>query len=247
MISELKRLNHLKKIIDFIKSEGGSATWTKIKRYSEVPDDFVSDCVEFGRNNGYIVCGDYNVYSIIKDVNIGEENFYKAINYSIYNLWKKEKFQENEYYIENTSRVDSKIAGPWTRPDLTLVSYRRYPWTIGEEFDVVSFEVKKPETSNVLAVFEALSHRTAATRSYAVFPIDENTWESSDPAQAARVRDECSKHGVGLILVEKIFENPTAKHVIRAQRNEIDHEKCSDFLQAVMSSNGKNKIATWKR
>jgi len=126
------------------------------------------------------------------------------------------------------------------------VSHKKFPWTIGTEFDVVTFEVKTPATANVLAVFEALSHVTAATRAYVVFPVEEVEWEASNPAQARRVKDECVRHGVGLILVSSVTTTPVAKHVLKALRREIDHEKCSDFLDAVVSDEGKKRISQWK-
>jgi hypothetical protein len=106
--------------------------------------------------------------------------------------------------------------------------------------------VKRPDTANVLAVFEALAHATVATRAYVVFPTSLAEWESSDPEQAVRVRDECSRHGVGLILIEDLLGGASPGHVIRARRREIDHEKCSAFLEAVLSPEGKNKISEWK-
>lgn len=97
-----------------------------------------------------------------------------------------------------------------------------------------------------MAVFEALSHTSAATKAYVVFPIDAGMWTKTAPDQESRVKDECSKHGVGLILVESASSTPKPLHVIKARRREIDHERSSDFLGAVLSSSGKERIAKWK-
>jgi hypothetical protein len=110
----------------------------------------------------------------------------------------------------------------------------------------VTFEIKRPDSANVLAVFEALSHAAAATRAYVVFPLDAETWARSNPAQERRVRDECVRHGVGLILVDTRSTPPEAQHLLKAARREIDHEKCSGFLDAVVSVEGKRRISEWK-
>jgi hypothetical protein len=76
--------------------------------------------------------------------------------------------------------------------------------------------------------------------------MGEQAWIKRDPAQAQRVRDECLRHGVGLILIDGAHSDPQPVHPIRAQRKEIDHERCSSFLAAVMSEKGKDQIARWK-
>lgn len=106
--------------------------------------------------------------------------------------------------------------------------------------------MKRPDSANVLAVFEALAHVTAATRAYVLFPMSIAEWDRDYGEQAKRVKDECARHGVGLILIEDPFGEPKPVHVHRALRREIDHEKCSSFLEAVLSSDGKNRIAQWK-
>jgi hypothetical protein len=212
-------------------------------------DDHIFDAaLAHGHINGIIAIEKYNYVRKLGEVKVLEEAYYDTIENSISVLWRGNADHQNkpDFYIENTSRKDAKIVGPWTRPDLTLVSYRKFPWTIGHEFEVVTFEVKRPDCCNVLAVFEALSHASVATRAYVVFPIDADAWAKADAAQERRVKDECSRHGVGLILVENVAYDPRPLHIITAQKREIDHEKCSDFLGAVLSEEGKTKISGWK-
>jgi hypothetical protein len=204
------------------------------------------EAAQYGCEIKVLRCGERNYYRALKTYVIPEEGYYDAVEKALRDLWTREGWENNQIYLENTSRRDSKIEGPWTRPDFTLVSYKKFPWTIGYEFDVVTFEVKRPDTANVLAVFEALAHVTAATRGYVVFPVSAETWTKASPEQERRVRDECSKHGIGLILISDIFGQPDVHHIIKASRKEIDHEKCSGFLEAVVSPEGKNRISQWK-
>ena len=227
-------------------SNGEAMSKTKIKNQLQLAENAVAAALEYGCNGKFLQKSQYNFYTIKKDFAISEERFYPAVAMGIKRLWSSENFHENEYFLEETARRDSKIVGRWTRPDFTLVSHKKFAWTIGHEFDVVTFEVKRPDSCNVLAVFEALSHATAATRAYVVFPIDAAEWAASDPAQEARVKDECSRHGVGLILVENVYLNPQPVHVIKAQKREIDHERCSNFVDAVLSQDGKQRISSWK-
>ena len=237
---------YLDRIIRPIRSNGEGMSKTKIRNQLQLTDDLVQTALDYGFDEKFLGKGEYNVYSIKKDFSINEERFYPAVETRLKRLWLAENFHENEYYLEETARKDSKISGRWTRPDFTMISHKKFAWTIGHEFDVVTFEVKRPDSCNVLAVFEALSHATAATRTYVVSPIDASDWAKSDPAQEARVKDECSRHGVGLILIENVYIEPQPLHLIKAQKREIDHERCSNFLDAVVSSDGKQRISTWK-
>jgi hypothetical protein len=229
-----------------LEEAGKPLTATKLKRSLGLPDKIFDDATNFGCSNKIVKWSSRNFYTALRPFVVPEEAYYETVKTSLEALWREERYEATEFYVENTSRRDSKIVGPWTRPDLTLVSYKRFPWTIGPEFDVVTFEIKRPENANVLAVFEALSHASAATRAYVVFPVDPDDWRSANPAQEKRVRDECVRHGVGLVLVGRKKGTVVTHHLIKAARREIDHEKCSDFLEAVLTAAGKKQISAWK-
>lgn len=242
----LETLYLLDQIVKTINTSGAALTRTKISRVLGKDPKDLNSAFEYGCEKKILTWSEGNWYNVKNAFTIAEDAFYSAAETGLKKLWQDENFHENEFLIENTSRKDSKIVGPWTRPDLTLISHKKYPWTIGREFDVVTFEIKRPDSCNVIAVFEALSHATAATKAYAVFPVDQATWRRENPAQEGRVMDECSRHGIGLILIEDVYVAPRAVHLIKAQKREIDHVRCSDFLGAVMSEDAKSKLSEWK-
>ncbi|WP_374422343.1 hypothetical protein [Paracoccus sp. (in: a-proteobacteria)] len=242
----LKTTENLVKILSFVRDGGGTATKTKIRNWLGLSEDDVWAAIVYGEELKCLRAEGQGYYKFLKDFVIGEEAFYPVVEEAVRSLWAKEGWAQDQYYIENTARKDSKIVGPWTRPDFTLVSHRKYPWTIGWEFDVVTFEVKRPDNCNVLAVFEALSHASTATRAYVVFPIDAEKWSKEYPEQEVRVKDECTRHGIGLILIEDVYNKPRPVHVVKAQKREIDHERCSNFLGSVITEKGRQKISMWK-
>ncbi|MBX9861060.1 MAG: hypothetical protein K2Y20_15935 [Sphingomonas sp.] len=243
---KLAMLEHLRNIVLTIEDAGEPVTATKLKRILNLGDTDFDEAANYGRSNKILKWYPRNFYTALKSYVVPEDAYYDWIMAGIKELWLKDGYHQSDYYIENTSRRDSKIQGQWTRPDLTLVSHKKFSWTIGTEFDVVTFEVKRPESANVLAVFEALSHASAATRAYVVFPVEPRTWQTENPAQERRVKDECVRHGVGLILISNVKGEPIAHHLLKAARRQIDHEKCSDFLDAVVSLPGKKRISEWK-
>ncbi len=243
-VTELRTLECLALLVETLGSE--RITLNTLKNKVSCDNDLVNVAVEEGISRKVIHRESYNYLSVKRPFVVSEEAYYDAVEMSIKLLWQSEGYKEGEFYLERTARKDSKIEGQWTRPDFTLVSHKKFRWTIGFEFDVVTFEVKRPDAANVIGVFEALSHSAAATRSYVLFPMKKTDWEKKNLAQASRVRDECGRHGVGLILVKDIAGSPRAEHEIRARRREIDHEKASGFLGAVLSEDGLGQIAQWK-
>jgi len=245
-MTTLSVLSALKEVSEYIKAEGKNISKTVLKRYVVQDISTLEEALAVGTKNGCIKRHHNEMYSFSKDLSIKEESYYDTVNSCITSLWKAEGHADKEFYVENTSRSDSKIIGPWTRPDFTLVSHKKFSWTVGYEFDVVTFEVKRPENCDVLAVFETLSHAGAATRAYVVFPVDPIEWATKEPAQEKRVRDECFRHGVGLIFISDPGNAANPSIAIKAVKRAIDHKKCSDFIDAVLSAPGKAQISEWK-
>jgi len=239
-------LTCLKNIVDALQSRGEPLTATTLKRYHNCESPYFDEAANYGHDIKVIRWGSHNKFTLLKEWQIPESFYYESCKNALQDLWGQFGFHSNEYYIEKTAKSDSRIAGPWTRPDLTLISHKRFEWTIGSEFDVVTFEVKRPDSCNVLAVFEALAHASAATKAYAVFALPEVAWRTRYAEQAPRVVEECGRHGVGLIFIDDPLGTATAVHHLPAQRRQIDNEKSSSFLDAVLNNNGKGLISKWK-
>lgn len=233
-MSDLQTKIKLLQIISFIKSRGGNCSWTVINNHSRVEDAW--PIIEFGVKNGIFEKGAGNFYSIKSDnYSITEYDYYpfieKGLNYLFYEGRKKSASET--FHIEITARSDSKIIGRWTRPDLVVVSSKKFPYIPTNEFDIITFEVKRPEDVTVLAVFEALAHRSAASLSYVVFPVNQSKFSDADES-LQRVMYECANHGVGLICINDVFDDKSFKIIIEARRQELDKARGSEFLSAVI-------------
>lgn len=242
---DLRDKTDLRRVVEYIKSEGGSASRTKISRYVTISSD-LAKILKYACDKEVLKQESNNVYRYISDFKIDEYSYYDACIVSISKLWSFKGYSDDEKYIENTSRTDSKIVGKWTRPDITLVSHKKFPYTIGQEFEIVTFEVKTPESIDVLAVFEALSHSSVTTRSFVVFPGDDEQWDAIAAGQRERILEECARHGIGLIHIKNAAAEPIAVQVLDARKREIDHERSSNFLGSVLGKSGTERIAKWK-
>ncbi|MFN3809596.1 MAG: hypothetical protein ACK4S6_03165 [Roseateles asaccharophilus] len=102
-----------------------------------------------------------------------EAELYEPIANVLRNNWSKEQGFDN-YLVEVTAKQGSRATGgKWTRPDVTVVGYKTFPYLPGRYLEVISFEVKPTSTLDITAVYEALAHRRSATRAYVVGHVPE--------------------------------------------------------------------------
>lgn len=232
---------HLKlraqQVIDYMSNnlnKESTCSWSKIKRYSNVEN--VDDVVEFCLSAGFIENTGYNNYKIVtKNISTSESDLYDFVQDGLKILFydKKRRFDGEVFKIHMTAWADSKIAGKWTRPDVIITSKKKIPFIPGEEFDIITFEVKKSESVNVLAVFEALAHRSAASLSYVVFPVNESEFKIASEINQ-RIMFECAKYGIGIVCINDLFDKSSFVEVLEAQRHDLDKARASDFLRAVL-------------
>jgi hypothetical protein len=243
-------------IIKAIKENEGPLTIKYLSKNIEfygnkgVDIDTIKSVVNFGIENEIFEIFPFNYVGMTdkgknQSLQIGEYEYYETVENSLRNLWSKYEYKDHQFIIEKTASTDSKIAGPWTRPDFTIISNRKFSYIPKSDFEIVTFEVKRPDSANVLSVFEALSHLNVATKSYVVFPINEHEWLKNSEKQAIRVKEECSRHGIGLILIENPVTNPAPRALVTPIKREIDPQKSSDFINAVLSKQSLATISTW--
>ncbi|OZD27781.1 hypothetical protein CH247_21140 [Rhodococcus sp. 06-156-3b] len=74
--------------------------------------------------------------------------------------------------VENTAaQGQRRTGGRWSRPDIVLVRVKEFKFVPGTFLEVQTFEVKPFTQLDVLAVYEALAHRRAATHSWVALQV----------------------------------------------------------------------------
>lgn len=138
--------------------------------------------------------------------------------------------------VEITAQQGGRsTGGRWTRPDLALVVLRKFPYVPGVYLDVITFEVKPADAIDALAVFEALSHRSAATYSYVIFNVPKNLKEDVRVSLSA-VRDTAVQHGIGLITAEHPSDYETWDEIVSPQRHSPDPATVNEFIRTQLSN-----------
>jgi hypothetical protein len=154
-----------------------------------------------------------------------------------------------DFVVEITARQGRRdTGGRWTRPDLTIVSSTTLMFYPTKIFDVTTFEVKPTDMFDVTAVYEALSHRRAATRSYVLVHIpQEQQQQGTVQAAVEQVSAEAKRHGIGLIVAADAGTYGDWDVEVEAARHEPDPVLLNDFLSAQLSRGVKDEIVAWFR
>lgn len=137
----------------------------------------------------------------------------------------------NPVAVVDTSRQGKKdTGGRWTRPDLVVVTVRQFKYLPGKFLELIKFEVKLLSGLDVMAVYEALSHRRSATHAYvAVYGPDS---ELSAGAKS-RVDEVCSlarEHGIGVIYFSDPDDYETWDEQVAPERHEPDPSDLNNFI-----------------
>jgi hypothetical protein len=174
-----------------------------------------------------------------------ESDLYEPLLKELKENWGPEHRLEN-LAVEITAVAGSKATGKWTRPDITMVGYKLFPFVPGKHFDLTVFEVKPHWAVDVTVVYEALAHRRAATRAYALLHVPEDRKEALEPA-LEEICGEAKKFGVGVITVSQPDDYDTWDELVEPTRHEPDPERMNDFLAQQLSQSFRDEFMKWFR
>jgi len=180
----------------------------------------------------------------------GERALYDPAKDVIERSWAKSE-NYDEIIVEVTAlRGSAATGGKWTRPDISILASKAYPYLPHRSFDIVTFEVKPENQVNVEGVFEALSHQQFASRSYCLFHVpdlaaSESFHEKYKDAQ--RILSTARKHGIGIILSTDISDFETWDEILNAERVTPDPEQANRFIATSFSQDIRDKIIKWHK
>ncbi|MEQ9106252.1 MAG: hypothetical protein RLO04_02155 [Limnobacter sp.] len=173
-----------------------------------------------------------------------EAELYEPISSVLRNNWSKEQGFDN-YLVEITAKQGSRTTGgKWTRPDVTVVGYKTFPYLPGRFLEVISFEIKPTSSLDITAVYEALAHRRSATRAYVVGHVPQAASEDMKNEVEA-VTEEAKKLGVGVIIADDPVDFDTWEVLLDADRVEPDPGRLNEFIARQTSPELREQIVRW--
>ncbi len=174
-----------------------------------------------------------------------ERELYDPIFTAVKDKWAVERGYDRFVCEPSHSKGSAPTGGKFSRPDVTLVGVKAYVHLPGRYFEVVTFEVKASYDVNVLGVLEALAHREAAHRSYALYHVDSETFDVTENSD--RIESLAEKHGIGLILAADPADLSTWEFRVEAKRNEPDPERLDAFIGGLREKSNRDEILKWNK
>lgn len=179
-----------------------------------------------------------------RETDFKELKLYKPLNGPLRSshMLKQLKVLPENYIFEVTAFGGTQGLGQFTRPDLTMAAIRQQKYDPTKHLDVITFEVKNLAGANVMAVHETLAHARFSHYSYLVCPRSKLRSETTE-----RLKLECTRYQVGLILFDLIEENeaPNIHKIdveIQASRRQPDPDEVDEFIDRSFDKNKQAKL-----
>jgi hypothetical protein len=167
-----------------------------------------------------------------------EHDLYEPIAAVLRRGWAKDRGL-GDFVVEVTAYAGRReTGGKWSRPDITVVSERKFKWTQESVFDVITFEVKLG-AGDITAVYEAQAHGRCATYSY-VFLVTELA-EAMKPLKA-----EAQRHGIGVIVSSRPESYDEWDTIVEAVRRPPDPHSIEEFVAVQLSEEARSDIHQWR-
>jgi hypothetical protein len=131
--------------------------------------------------------------------------------------------------------VDTSVHGPqekWSRPDFTAISIVPLKVLGRAEVNVYSFELKAEQGADLTSVHQALAQARKTHFGYLVWHLPEN---SSQAAKLANLAEQCSRYGIGLILIRDPDLVETWSIEVDPERQPTSLADIDEFLAARLS------------
>lgn len=155
-----------------------------------------------------------------------ETSLYRPFLDTINGDWAKSN-SIRDFVCEITAHKGRKdTGGRWTRPDITVVAVRTYPFIPGKNLEVITFEIKPIGAYGIEGVFETASHSAVANRSYLALHVPKDF----DDSQLERISREVERFNIGLITFEDPASFETFNILVESERLLPDPASISDFI-----------------
>jgi hypothetical protein len=172
-----------------------------------------------------------------------EESLYAPMLEVLEKRWVRDQPFDSSV-VEITARGGRRPDGTWARPDLTCAAMTSYTFLPGKFLDVITFEVKPYSGVDLTAVYEALSHRRAATRSYVLLHVPDSKLAALQTV-LSDICEEASRHGIGVVVAGSPGDFDTWDFREDAVRTEADPYRLNRFIQTQLSQGTRDQILKW--
>ncbi|UDF04658.1 hypothetical protein [Asticcacaulis sp. AND118] len=159
-----------------------------------------------------------------------EREYYDSILGTIISNWTLQPGFTHVYGAVTAGQGRRQTGGRWTRPDIVICTVSEWLFSSRPEGDVRTFEVKRFEALDVLAVYEALSHKSKAHYAYLLIVNVPERLSEDQKADLEGVLSVAGKHGIGVITAKDPNDWSSWEFELDATRSDADHQAINQML-----------------
>lgn len=173
-----------------------------------------------------------------------EKAAYQPALDALLSRWKEEAGYKSVFGAITSDQGRRKTGGRWTQPDIVICTVSDWIFSSRPEGEIRTIEVKRFESLDVLAVYEALSHKNQAHYAYLLvvgFPekLDDSQQELYD-----RVYAVANQHGIGIITAGNVNDWETWAFEVDAMRSNADHAAIHQLVMNQLPKNVRDEFRT---
>lgn len=159
-----------------------------------------------------------------------ENEYYEPVLEQILSHWTEQPGFTHVFGHITAGQGRRQTGGRWSRPDIVVCTVSDWLFSSRPEGDVRTIEIKRFEALDVLAVYEAVSHKSRSHYSYLLVVNHPAQLDDDQKADMEAVLAVAGKHGIGVITARNAGDWATWEFELDATRSDADHQAINQML-----------------
>ncbi|RUX73389.1 hypothetical protein EN925_00850 [Mesorhizobium sp. M7A.F.Ca.US.006.04.2.1] len=159
-----------------------------------------------------------------------ENDYYQPALDQILAHWTEQPGFTHVFGAVTAGQGRRQTGGRWSRPDLVICTVSDWLFSSRSEGDVRTIEIKRFEALDVLAVYEAVSHKSKAHYAYLLIVNVPDELDDDQKGDLEAVLAVAGKHGIGVIAARRAEDWSTWVFELDATRSDADHQSINQML-----------------
>jgi hypothetical protein len=159
-----------------------------------------------------------------------EQNYYAPVLKEILDHWTEQPGFTHVFAHITAGQGRRPTGGRWSRPDIVICAVSDWHFSSRPEGDIRTIEVKRFEALDVMAVYEAVSHKSRAHYSYLLIVNYPKELSEEQKGEMESVLAVAGKHGIGVITAEDATDWATWEFELDAGKSDADSQAIHQML-----------------
>lgn len=180
---------------------------------------------------------------------VPERELYEPALETIRGAWIEQSTYDDHIAKITAHRGRIWTGGTWTRPDISVLAITSYKYPPKRVFEIITFEIKPSDRVSIDGVFEALSHKQFAHRSYVLYNVidvdDNEGWNLENHPEGTRILQTARKYGIGVVVASDIEDWETWNIILEPEYSPPDPEQSDLFISTCFEEDEHQVVGEW--